>query len=97
MAALRGVRTPEVLFSSKTCAVPEIGADAYAFKATHTTGCLVLVERGRIAGHKPCGESRLPPGTRATPEILLDLCTRWTRTMYDVTQWAYSKLEPSLE
>ena len=95
-AALRGVRTPEVLFSSKTCAVPEIGADAYAFKATHTTGCLVLVEGGRVVGHKPCGERRLAPGSRVTPELLATLCARWTRTMYDVTQWAYSKLTPGV-
>ena len=88
-AELRGVRTPEVLFSSKTCAVPDLGNDAYAFKATHTTGCLVLVEGGRVVGHKPCGERRLAPGSRVTPELLATLCARWTRTMYDVTQWAY--------
>ena len=91
-----GIRTPEVLFSSKTCAVPDLGNVAYAFKATHTTGCLVLVEGGRVVGHKPCGERRLAPGSRATPEVLAALCARWTRTMYDVTQWAYSKLTPGV-
>ena len=90
------VRTPEVLFSSKTCAVPDLGNGAYAFKATHTTGCLVLVEGGRVVGHKPCGERRLAPGSRVTPELLAALCARWTRTMYDVTQWAYSKLTPGV-
>ena len=100
-ASHRNVSTPEQLLVSQTCNADLFadrlrGVADYGFKATHTTGCLVLVERGRIAGHKPCGESRLPPGTRATPEILLDLCTRWTRTMYDVTQWAYSKLEPGV-
>ena len=66
-AALRGVRTPEVLFASKTCAVPEIGADAYAFKATHTTGCLVLVEGGRVVGHKPCGGGGSRRGRASRP------------------------------
>ena len=94
-AALRGVRTPEVLFASKTCAVPALGG-AYAFKATHTTGCLVLVKNGRVVGHKPCGERRLAVGTFVTPALLAALCERWTRTMYDVTQWAYSKLTPGV-
>ena len=76
--------------------MPDLGADAYAFKATHTTGCLVLVEGGRVVGHKPCGERRLAPGSRVTPELLATLCARWTRTMYDVTQWAYSKLTPGV-
>ena len=39
---------------------------------------------------------RIPSGTRATPELLRSLCERWTRTIYDVSQWAYAKLQPGV-
>ena len=96
-AAARNASTPDLLLASRTCDA-DFGSlrGDYAFKATHTTGCLVLVEGGRIAGHKPCGEARLAPGKRADADLLAALCARWTSRMYDVTQWAYGRLEPGV-
>ena len=56
----------------------------------------VVLVRVVVAGHKPCGERRLPVGAPATPALLASLCERWTASMYDVTQWAYTRLEPAV-
>lgn len=96
-AAARSVRSPEALYAGGCGGLPaSMNASDYAFKATHTTGCLVIVEGGVVAGHKPCGERRLPVGAPATPALLASLCERWTASMYDVTQWAYTRLEPAV-
>ena len=98
-ASARNATVAPLFFSGARCDAPELAALAdagdFALKATHTSGCVLLVEGGVVAAHKPCGE-RAAVGERATAALLRGLCDRWTRTLYDPTQWGYTQLRPGV-
>ncbi len=98
-ASARNMTVAPLFFSGERCDAPELAALAdagdFALKATHTSGCVLLVEGGAVAAHKPCGE-RAAVGERATAALLRGLCARWTRTLYDPTQWGYTQLRPGV-
>lgn len=101
LAAVRGVPTVPLLYSGICDGLPNLSElpASFAFKASHTSGCNLLVVDGRIVVHRGCihGEASLE-GQNATDELLRDRCEDWLGRLYYSSgrEWAYSRLAPSL-
>lgn len=84
------------LVTSNCAAVSSNGLPPdFVFKATHTSGCVLIVKQGRVVIHKPCLSEASEVGAEASTALLVTLCERWLSHRYESVrpkEWAYSQL-----
>ena len=96
LAPRANLTTTKAFYLGSDCAAASqaILPASYAYKATHTTGCVVLVRDGAIVAHKACGGELSRVGARATPRVLRELCEFWLAHEFrggsKGYEWAYS-------
>mmetsp|Transcript_29727 Transcript_29727/g.50597 ORF Transcript_29727/g.50597 Transcript_29727/m.50597 type:complete len:452 (+) Transcript_29727:78-1433(+) len=78
----------------------EDGIKDFAFKASHTSSCNIIVKDGTIIGHKKCLASNYIYGSlkgkKVTNALLKDQCKKWISRVYSVTEWGYQIVKPSI-
>ena len=95
---------PENIYVGGCDEIPNVEGDDglkdLAFKASHSSGCNMVVKDGTIIGHKICLASDLINGNlkgkKVTNALLKDQCSKWLSHTYSVTEWAYMIAKPTI-
>jgi len=99
-AKSRDVAMPPLIYASQNCdALPKLSTlpRDFAFKASHTCGCNMIVIGGNVSAHKRCRFDQDLVGAKVTDSMLQQLCLNWIGQKYERTnEWAYQVMPPSV-
>lgn len=94
------VRLAPLLYHGGCSSLPSLDSlpEDFAFKATHTSGCNLLIRGGRVTGQRRCASEPDLMGKRPDSRTMQELCERWTAAKYSRSsnEWAYSMLSPAV-
>jgi len=95
-ALAAGVPSARTFYSGSSCAAAGLASlpPDYVLKATHTSGCVVVVRGGVVVAHKTCrGYDQSVVGEEASPALVRRLCEAWLAFGFQGRggrEWAYS-------